>query len=127
MVVVAIVGLAVVAVALRRTAPALDPATPEGAVQAYLAAAADGDEVAAAELVLGKPDLYCDQTGFAAHLIGSEVSGDTATVEVRLTYTGDGPFDGGGYGSDQRFRLQRIGDGWLIEAPELAPCWAEVP
>jgi hypothetical protein len=121
--VAAIAVLAVIAtvVSATRSAPELDPATPEGVVQAYVAALLDGDsERAAAHFA---PGTGCDaadldpvvlDTPARVVLLDTRTTGDTARVEVRIVHS-PGDFPGSGeYGEDHTFRLGRVGGRWLL-------------
>ncbi len=129
-----VVLLAVLAgvVAANRTAPDLDPKTPEGVVQAYLQAVFDGDyPVAAAQL---SPRSGCDVSDVASAyapqsarvvLDRSVVEGDQAVVTVDVTEgSGDGPFESSGYTHKERITVQRESGVWMITGSPwlLSPC-----
>lgn len=117
---VLVIALAVVAFALAGTkkAPSLGLTTPEGTVQAYLQAFADGDDARVVELL--DPSLGCKvplqesyvSRRISAALVGSTTSGDTATVTVEITSYTNGLMEG--WSERQEFRLKGHGQGWLL-------------
>lgn len=127
---VLLIGVAIVVVAaivaavlaVNRQPATLDPATPEGVVQTYLQALADGDLAGAAELLsedgeCGLGDLagaYLPAS-FRAVLAGTDERDTTAVVTVEITDTGDaGPFDSPGYTHTERLVLDAEDDGWQL-------------
>lgn len=103
-----------------------DPDSPEGVVQQYLEAALDGDEDAAERLLAEDVELDCQSRSAASvrvSLVESNVTDDRATVEVRITESSGGPFDGGSYTRDDTFRLERTSDGWRITDRPWDFCW----
>lgn len=118
--IVAVLGLvALVAVLVRGAAPQYDPDSPQGAVQRYVSAVVTGDLDEARDLHASKHAGGCDPTSAYVSpdsrvtLIDMNVSGDTATATVRISYGYDGPF-GGDSGYEDRFELARVGGEWLV-------------
>lgn len=118
---VVLLGVVAAIVAATRPAPDIDPSTPQGVVQSYLRAVFDGDEEAAVEWI--DPETGCDGADVAAAYVNrparvlledTTVDGSTARVEVKITYSGGGPFDVSEYTEDQLFRLRRSGGSWLL-------------
>ncbi|MBW3560883.1 MAG: hypothetical protein KY437_00130 [Actinobacteria bacterium] len=125
--VIAVAVLAVVITTVRE--PESYPAdSPEGVVQRYLQAVADGDLEAAAQLHTEEFRDRCEDHGpgrvpprfedrsFDADLVDTrEVDDDTIDVSVRITeFSGDPPFGGGGYDHEEIYRVQRVDGSWLI-------------
>jgi hypothetical protein len=113
--------VALVAVGLLRETPELDPATPEGTVQAYLDAVFAGDLEAAAQYTEGQcdPNLGVPGTptqGVSASLVSSEVNDQTATVIVQLSQTSNDPFIGVSEWQEWFNLINRDGV-WLIQEP----------
>lgn len=116
-----LVVVAVVAIALRPPAT-FDPATPEGAVQGYLEAVFDEDESTAVGYL--EPKSPCDERDISdasvdnsarVVLVDTEVDGDTARVEVEVTFSrGQGPFDSYEYSQNESFDLVDSGNRWLL-------------
>jgi len=135
--VAAAIGVVLVAAAIvaTRPVPDLDPATPEGVVQAFTRATL-ADDVAGA-LALATPDfadrcstspVTFEDGGLRMGLIDTSISGDVARVRVRVTQSGGSPpFDLSEYESSGTFVLRRLDGAWLIdEAPwEIYPCVEE--
>jgi hypothetical protein len=125
--VLAIVGVVVVLVAVLtvvlvadRSAKRYDPNTPEGTVQAYVAAVLDGDRERAGALLAA--DGPCDASNLdltyppsydRVVLVHSQADGDTARVEVDAVNS-EGPFGAFGYRERIAFELERSGTGWSI-------------
>ncbi|MGA7271799.1 MAG: hypothetical protein WB239_12065 [Acidimicrobiia bacterium] len=118
---VVLLGVAAAIVAATRPAPQIDVSTPEGVVQAYLQDVFEGNEEAAIARI--DPASGCDAAdldrAFASRsvrvvLVDTTSSGSTARVEVRMTYTGDGPFAASEYSEEQQFELRGAGASWLI-------------
>ena len=118
---VVVLGLAAVIVAATRPAPEIDVSTPEGVVQAYLQDVFEGDEEAAVAWI--DPASGCDASdlgrAFTSQsarvvLVDTNLTGSTARVEVKMTYTGGGPFDASEYSEQQQFELRGSGVSWLI-------------
>lgn len=123
MVVGGIVLLALVAgvVAALQPEGEFEPGTPEAAVQGYIRAVVDGDEEEAAGYLAS--DSPCDAADLDAFpirsadrvvLVGSEVEGDSARVEVNFSFTSDGPFDTYEYTEERPFELVREAGEWRI-------------
>ncbi|HEU5144673.1 MAG TPA: hypothetical protein VFT81_05805 [Dermatophilaceae bacterium] len=134
----AIVVLAVVAAVISgtRSAPEVEPGSPEATVQGYVDAALAGRYDEAARLL--EPGSDCDAadleqlTGMGMHaarvvLVDSAVEGSTATVQVDLVYASGGPFDTSEYTERHTYRLVRSGGGWLLTGVPwpLFECWKE--
>jgi hypothetical protein len=130
--------LALVAVILgTRPGPTLDPATPEGTVQAYARAVIDGDEEAAWALLdpetqeRCEDQLFWDREARIRVAIGeTTITGDRARVEVTVTQSyGQGPFDGGQWSNTESFRLRSVDGSWrvrsgpyqFVSCPEVRP------
>lgn len=120
-----VVVVALVVIGLNREPARYDPDTPEGIVQAYLAALIDGDFATAASLwadegcrpqsiepTEGAPDI-------SASLARVDVDDDEATVVVDIT--GTSPLDpmGPAYEYQEWFTLVRRDGSWRI----LQPSW----
>jgi len=128
----AVVLLAVLAgvVVGRRTAPDLDPHTPEAVVQEYLKAVIAGDYPVAAKLL--SPASGCSAADAATTYVPgsaqivldhSAVNGEHAVVTVDVTEgSGDDPFGSSGYSRVEHISLQRDGGVWKITgSPWLLP------
>jgi hypothetical protein len=118
--VVAVVVLVVIG--LNREPEQLDPDTPEGTVQAYIAALVDGDfDAASAFWADGGcvPDSI-NPTGGAPEISATlvRVDGDDqeATVVIGITESLTDPVNGI-YEHDEWFNLVREDDGWRIVQP----------
>lgn len=124
----AVIALLVLAAVLTatRSAPELDPATPEGVAQAFLLEVFDEDYAAAADYFTpelaerceaGDRYFYGEEPGRAV-LVDTEIDGDRATVDVEITTTyGDSPFDLSESTFDATLVMRRIDDRWLISEP----------
>lgn len=120
----AVVLLAILAgvVVANRSAPDLNPDTPEGVVQQYLKAVVAADYPLAAGLL--SPSTGCSATNVAGtyYLLSARivldhtaVTGDHAVVTVKVTEgTGDGPFESSGYSHTEPITVQREGGAWKI-------------
>lgn len=120
---VAIVAVVVTTVREPRTYPA---DTPEGVVQRYLQAVADGDRDAALDLYapqirqrcededLGPRPFPEERRSFDADLLGRErVDADTVDVRVRITeFSGEPPFDSGSYDHTEVYRVTEADGNW---------------
>jgi len=118
---VATATLILVAIVLAIRPPqTLDPATPEGTAQAYYQAINDGDQEAAlAYLVEGcegyQSYYWRDEVSISVVILATDVDGNEASVDVRITeYYGSGPFGGGSYRHDETLEMERNDGGWLI-------------
>lgn len=120
--VLAVAALVAAAVyAVTRPAKVWDRDTPQGAVQAYVAAVLDGDAAVAAALLT--PDSPCAatdldrvlvQNGTRVDLVGTDVQGAQARVRVLIGVdSGAQPFGGGA--EERTFRLTRTGTQWRID------------
>ncbi|HEX7805402.1 MAG TPA: hypothetical protein VF413_04505 [Cellulomonas sp.] len=134
----AVVGVVVVlaaiagVVAARRTAPTLDPNTPQGVVQEYLRAVLDGDYPAAAKLLSSTSgctlsDVSSATVSGSARIVLKDtvVDGDTAVVSVDVTEGADnGPFADSGYTHTERITAERDTGVWKISGSPwlLHPC-----
>ncbi|HEX5332277.1 MAG TPA: hypothetical protein VFW79_06500 [Cellulomonas sp.] len=124
----AVVGIVVVlaaiagVVAANRTAPTLDPSTPQGVVQEYLKAVLAGNYSAAAKLLsptsgCGLSDVSATTVSDSARIVLKDtvVTGDTAVVTVDVTEGADsGPFGDSGYTHTERITAERDGSAWKI-------------
>lgn len=128
----AVVLLAILAgvVVANRSAPDLNPDTPEGVVQQYLKAVVAADYPVAAGLLspssgCGLPDVAAAYGPGSARIVldHTAVTGDQAVVTVKVTEgTGDGPFESSGYSHTERVTVQREGAAWKITgSPWLLP------
>lgn len=124
----ALVVLSVVLVLSRGTAPALDPATPEGTVQQYTQALLAGDDAGAASLLTDSSAFneecqYSRSELHAADLrltLGSTTLGPgTATVAVSITQgAATGPFGTGESSYSESFKLTGSAGSWsILSAP----------
>jgi len=130
-VVVLLAGIAGV-VAANRTAPTLDPSSPQGVVQQYLKAVLDGDYSAAAKLLSSTSGCTLSDVSSAtvppsARIVlrNTVVDGDTAVVTVDVTEGADsGPFGDSGYTHTERITAERDGGVWKISGSSwlLYPC-----
>jgi len=115
-----------------------DVSTPEGTVQAYLRAVAEGDATAAYAFYGASLQEHCDVTylrdslrwgaeNFRASLRDVVTREDTVEVRISLVQTyGSGPFGRSESVFDQVFVLEESPDGWrFTEAPW--PSWCPVP
>ena len=128
-VVVVLIGIAVV-IALQPP-QALDPTTPEGTAQGYFQALHDGDDALVNSyfsddlkdrcddaLYLDDSGRYAQQETTSVSIVSTNVDGDEAIVELRITVTyGEGPFDSGSDRFDETLVMERQGDRWLISEP----------
>lgn len=122
--VILVVIIALIAVFGRGTPELLDDTTPEGVVQRYAQAVADGDfDTAKGFLPPGRLDpcrsVSPAEGDLRVTLVESMVTGGRARVDVLIVTTyGTGPLGGNEYESEGRFTLLETADGWLIdEAP----------
>jgi len=115
---------AAVVFAANRSTPTWDIGTPAGTVQAYVSAVVGGNTAAAARYL--DPQGACDagdlDRGDVADVAGvqrvdltaSRIFGDSASVEVAITYSTQGaPLDTGST-QDSTLHLARAGDTWVI-------------
>jgi hypothetical protein len=118
---VLVLGVTAVIVAATRSAPQFDLSTPQGVVQAYLQDVFEGRPSEAASWI--DPASGCDASDVAGAstsrsarvvLVDSEIDGSKASIDVRITYTGGGPFDATEYSDQENFQLREDGGGWLI-------------
>ncbi len=105
----------------------LDPATPEGTAQGYYQAINDGDQEAALAYLDADLVQRCDQyalyyrfgnredASISVVILTTEIDGNKASVDVRVTenYGGE-PFGGGTYRHDETLQMERRGDRWMI-------------
>ena len=117
---IVVIGIIVASLASSWTAPERDPKSPEGVVQAYLAAVLDHDSAAARALL--EADTTCTIEQFdqsyvdrdvTINLVDVEVSGSDATVQVSIEHSNGDPF-GGTWNEEQYLRLAKSGDSWRI-------------
>lgn len=119
LIIAVLVIAALVAVFARGATPQYEANSPEGAVQRYVSAVVTNDLRSARELHASKLGSGCEPvssfvgTDTRVTLIGSTVSGDTATVTVTISDGYGGPFGSDG-GYKDRFELVRADDGWLV-------------
>jgi len=120
-IVVAVIVIGAALVALTRSEPAtLDPTTPEGTAQRYVQAVLDGDSITAEGLLLADscdvgPRYFGNET-VRARLIDTRTEGDTAIVNLGLSYSGGDPLFGGySYEDQAQIRLRQTDDGWRVD------------
>ncbi len=116
---IAVVAL-IVSVALNKPAKQLDRTTPEGAVQAYLAAVVAGDFETAGKWLDPKGNcrvVDLDRAYFAndvkISLKSSSESSNSAVVKIGIENSSGDPF-GGSFTEDHTIRLVKAANGWLI-------------
>ena len=133
-IVVAVIVVGAALVALTGSEPVTyDPTTPEGTAQRYVQAVLDGDHAAVESFLLEEedcevgPHYYGDQT-VRARLIDATTTGDTAVVDIELTFSGGDPLFGGyGYTESAQIELESTADGWRVD-PDSWPYYpCEVP
>jgi hypothetical protein len=131
-IVVAMIVVGAALVALTRSGPAtLDPATPEGTAQRYVQAILDGDHVTAESLLLEEdcdvsPRHYGNET-VRARLVDSTTTGDTAVVNIELTFSGGDPLFGGyGYTESAQIELEATDQGWRVDSNSWPYYYCEV-
>jgi hypothetical protein len=125
-----VVVIALIAVFVRREPVQYDENTPEGIVQRYSQAVADGDIDTALGYLVPEVADDCDLIPTNTQdrrvtLLDTAEREDTATVEVLVvTVYGSGPLGSDEYESEGAFNLVKDGDAWLIRtAPwELVVC-----
>ena len=110
----------------------LDPTTPEGAVQGYLAAVVAGDDSIADSYLseglktrCGPTKTYLMDRPVRVEWIETVHEGDTAYVEVRVTEGSPGLFGNGEYNHRLTYTLERAPEGWLITDQDWP--WHECP
>ena len=128
----AVVGLAVlvtVALIARSGTETYEVGTPEAALQDFLQAGFDGDSDAMFGLLTAESRAACETArdrdrfddglysdGLRAELEGMTLKGATATAEVRFHQTsGNDPFGNSNWSYNESFRLERVGEAWLID------------
>jgi len=109
----------------------LDPATPEGTAQGYFQGLHDGDDALVNSYFTDDLMDRCDDALYhndfgryeqrettSVSITSTEIDGDVAVVEVRITVTyGEGPFNAGSDRFDETLVMERHGDRWLISEP----------
>ena len=119
--VVAVVAVAAGVIAANRPVTEYDRGTPEGVVQAYLAAVVDGDHDEAARFL--SEESPCSAVdldrahlpdGLRVVLREAEVEADSARVEVDVAQSSGGLFDGSEHTEKHSFRLSRASGTWLV-------------
>ncbi len=118
---VAVVALVAAALAATRRAPVYDGATPEGVVQAYLAAVVDrrDDEAvrllaAASACTAADLDRASVPDGVRVVLRDAETTGDTARVDVTVAVPSGDLFGAPETTERHTFRLVRSDAGWRL-------------
>lgn len=120
---IVVIALVIAALSSSWTVPERDPKSPEGVVQAYLAAVYDRDAKGA--LALMEPDTECRESDFnqvytdrssRVDLVQVTVNGDAADVQVRIEHANGDPL-GGTWTEEQWFNLERNGDSWRVQGP----------
>ncbi|MDP1719432.1 MAG: hypothetical protein Q8L08_00290 [Candidatus Nanopelagicaceae bacterium] len=98
----------------------LDPSTPAGTVQSYLAAVLEGDYELAAQFI--SSESSCDVQDLdrvytmdttRVDLVKTEINGDHAQVWVKVDYPSGAPFEAMRV-EDHTFRLIQVNDQWLL-------------
>lgn len=125
-----VVVIAIIAVFVRREPGPFDESTPEGVVQRYSQAVADGDVDTALTYLVPALAEDCDRVPVDTQdrritLLDATERSDTARVEVLIvTVYGSGPLGSNEYESEGAFDLEKDGDGWLIRTTpwELTVC-----
>lgn len=125
-----VVVVALIAVFAQREPAQYAEDTPEGVVQRYSQAVADGDVDSALGYLAGEVADDCSRVPIDPQdrritLLESTERADSATVEVLIvTVYGSGPLGADEYESEGVFDLVKDGEGWLIRsAPwELIVC-----
>lgn len=127
----ALVLLSTALVLFRSPAPPLDPASPEGTVQAYTQALLAGDNAGAIALLspdsptredcsfMNLEERLAQQriTLGSTTLVPGDKSPQRATVAVMLSSGGSGgPFGGGESSFRDVFRLSQSSAGWMIDS-----------
>ena len=124
----ALLAVAAIAVALRSPAN-FEPGSPEAVVQEYVNAVLDEDSEAAFALLTPSAQRRCKLEDLEDRyirgeqsrivLVDSEITGDTATVELEFTAaSGDSPFDIYEYSFEQRFKLRDVDGAWRLSAAQ---------
>jgi hypothetical protein len=128
-IVVAVIVVGAALVALTRSEPAtLDPTTPEGTAQRYVQAVLDNDNRTVYDLLLDEdcrvgPRYYGNES-VRARLIDSSVDGDTAVVDIELSYSSGSPMFGGyNWQEHAQIDLELTAEGWRV----LARSWPYFP
>ena len=118
---VAVIAIVAAVLAATREAPTYDRDTPEGVVQAYVAALINGENEDAARFLA--PENSCDVSDLdqaylpeevRVVLLETEVAADTATVDVEVVMVADDLFGAEEYAEEHTFRLTENGGEWLI-------------
>jgi hypothetical protein len=119
-VVILIVVTFVAIFSTRRSAVTLNPATPQGTVQAYLLAALEGNNAKAAQYLA--PESGCNvqdlDRAYVMHtarvaLVKTEIQGTGAQVWVSVDIPSGGPFETFNT-EDHTFRLVNANGRWLL-------------
>lgn len=120
---VLLVALAIVLVLTRGTSATVDPRSPEGVVQDYLALLLAGEDQQAAVLLTAHASKDCPggagdaRPDLRVALLSTKLTGSGATVLVSITETGGrGPFGLGESGYEDSFALVQRQDSWAIDA-----------
>jgi len=126
--------IALMVVALLREPVELDPSTPEGTVQTFLQAVASEEWEDAVGLISDTAPDKCkatdlaratDRQAFSASLRDTNVFGDSAVVEVTLSFAADPePLGGGAYETHASYSLEREEDRWLLTDVGWPYLWA---
>ncbi len=132
--VVGAVLIALTVVALTRQPVELDPSTPEGTVQTFLQAVASQEWENAVALISEDAPESCtatdlaratDRQAFSASLRDANVFGDSAVVEVTISFAADPePLGAGAYETRTSYSLQRENDHWLLTGVGWPYLWA---
>ena len=128
----ALVLAAVVLVLARPAAAPLPAGSPQASVQQYTAAYLDGDWEVAQALSAQPAQTPCNDPGstgqMGVDLLSTQLRGERATVQVRLTeaYLG-GPFSLAQGGYQDQFELRRVDGTWKVSTAPwmLAMCPAD--
>lgn len=120
---VLLVVLALVLVLTRAGGATVDPRSPEGVVQSYVASLLAGDHEQAAALLTAQATSDCPtganpgQADVRVALLSTKLTGSGAQVLVSITETRvRGPFGLGESGYEDSFALVKRQDSWAIDA-----------
>lgn len=117
---IVVIGIIVASLASSWTVPERDPKSPEGVVQAYLAAVLEHDSAAALALLESQTACTVEQfdqsyvdRDVTINLVDVEQSGDDATVQVSIEHSNGDPF-GGTWNEEQYLRLVKSDGAWRL-------------
>ena len=134
-IVVVIALLALIVIFTRGAPSTVDPASPEGVVQEYTQAFMSGDRTKALSLITSDIRDSCERTepimteNIRMTVVSTTTTADTSVVRVMISHgSGNNPFGGSGYESDETFSLKRAGGSWSISSTpwELMVCYNQM-